>query len=107
MAKGIARAKWHILLFILAFALVTTLLTATGYAGYGFLTVACATSLWWLGMALKGWQPEIDEQSWARQVFGVSIITIASLSVAMSVDFQNVHQPDGKSIQVESAQIRS
>ena len=80
VAKGIDRAKLHIVLYIAAFALVTVLLTATGYAGYGFLAVACATSLWWLGMALKGWKEDVDNSGWARQVFGVSIITIAALS---------------------------
>ena len=92
VAKGVDRAKLHIVLYIAAFALATVLLTATGYAGYGFLAVACTTSLWWLVMALKGWKADVDDTGWARQVFGVSIITIAALSVAMSVDFQNIHQ---------------
>ncbi len=88
VAQGISKAKLHIVLYILAFALVTVLLTATGYAGYGFLSVACATSLWWLGMALRGWRVDVDDYGWARQVFGFSIITITALSVAMAVDFR-------------------
>lgn len=88
VAQGISKAKLHIVLYILAFALVTALLTATGYAGYGFLSVACATSLWWLGMALRGWKMDVNDYSWARQVFAFSIITITALSVAMALDFQ-------------------
>lgn len=88
VAKGISRAKLHIVLYILAFGLATVMLTALGYAGYGFLAVACATSLWWLGMALRGWRVDVDDHGWARQVFAFSIITIMSLSVAMAVDFQ-------------------
>jgi len=88
VAQGISKTKLHIVLYILAFALVTVLLTATGYAGYGFLSVACVTSLWWLGMALRGWRVDIDDYGWARQVFGFSIITITALSVAMAVDFR-------------------
>jgi len=88
VAYGISKAKLHIVLYILAFALVTVLLTATGYAGYGYLAVACGTSLWWLVMALKGWQQDVDDYGWARQVFGISIVTITALSIAMAVDFQ-------------------
>jgi len=93
VAQGVTKAKLHIVLYIIAFALVTVLLTATGYAGYGFLAVACATSLWWLGMALKGWGLEdVDNHGWAKQVFMVSIVTITALSVAMSLDFHGPAQ---------------
>ncbi|WP_051219194.1 heme o synthase [Oceanobacter kriegii] len=92
VAKGVSKAKLHIVLYIIAFALVTVLLTATGYAGYGFLAVSCATSLWWLGMALKGWGLEVDDTGWAKQVFMVSIVTITALSIAMSLDFHGPAQ---------------
>ena len=88
VASGINKAKLHIVLYILAFALVTILLTATGYAGYGYLAVACVTSLWWLSMALRGWHENVDDYGWARGVFGISIVTITALSIAMAVDFQ-------------------
>ncbi|MAS26485.1 MAG: protoheme IX farnesyltransferase [Oceanospirillaceae bacterium] len=88
VAQGINKAKLHIVLYILAFALVTVLLTATGYAGYGYLAVACVTSLWWLAMALRGWHEDVDDYGWARSVFGISIVTITALSIAMAVDFQ-------------------
>ncbi|MBV0933526.1 heme o synthase [Marinobacterium weihaiense] len=87
VVEGIARAKLHIVLYILAFGLVTVLLTLLGYAGDGFLVVACATSLWWLGMALWGWAMEVDDDGWARQVFMFSIVTITALSIAMATDF--------------------
>jgi len=89
VVRGISHAKLHMVLYILAFGLVTVLLTVLGYAGYGFLAVACATSLWWLGMALRGWVVEVDDNGWARQVFLFSIVTITSLSVAMATDFQS------------------
>ena len=93
VAQGISKAKLHIALYIVAFGLATVLLSVLGYAGYGFLAVACATSLWWLGMALRGWRIDVDDIGWARQVFVFSIITITSLSIAMAVDFQtpNAH----------------
>lgn len=87
VVQGISRAKMHIVLYILAFGLATVLLTVLGYAGYGFLAVACATSLWWLGMALRGWALDVDDDGWARQVFMFSIVTITALSIAMATDF--------------------
>lgn len=88
VVKGIERAKQQIVLYILAFAVATIMLAVGGYAGYGYLAVACATSLWWLKMALAGYEPRIDERIWARKVFFFSIITITALSVMMAVDFQ-------------------
>ncbi|WP_221798715.1 heme o synthase [Oceanobacter mangrovi] len=92
VAQGIGKTKLHMVLYIIAFGLVTVLLTATGYAGYGYLAVACVTSLWWLVLALKGWQVEVDNSGWAKQVFMVSIVTITALSIAMAVDFHSPAQ---------------
>ena len=88
VVEGVTTAKMHIVLYILAFGMATVLLTVLGYAGYGFLAVACATSLWWLGMALRGWALEVDDDGWARQVFMFSIVTITALSIAMAADFE-------------------
>ena len=88
VAEGMAKAKLHIVLYIAVFALVSVLLPLAGYTGIAFTTVTCATSFWWLAMALKGYRQDINLQSWARQVFGFSIITITALSVTMALDFQ-------------------
>nr|WP_314263476.1 heme o synthase [uncultured Moellerella sp.] len=84
--KGISVAKTHILLYILAFMIATVLLTATGYAGYKYLVVAAAVSLWWLGMAISGFKTTNDDRVWARKLFIFSIVTITSLSIMMSID---------------------
>lgn len=88
VVRGIGKAKQQIVLYILAFGVATVMLAVGGYVGYGYLAVACATSLWWLKMALSGYRPRIDERVWARQVFFFSIITITALSVMMALDFQ-------------------
>ncbi|RQO66718.1 protoheme IX farnesyltransferase [Aquitalea sp. FJL05] len=88
VVKGISEAKQQIVLYILAFAVATLLLVFYGYAGYGYLAVACATSLWWLKMALSGYKESTDDRIWARQVFFFSIITVTALSVMMAVDGQ-------------------
>jgi len=88
VAEGMAKAKLHIVLYIAVFALVSALLPLAGYTGIAFMMVTFATSLWWLAMALKGYRRDINLQSWARQVFGFSIVTITALSVTMALDFQ-------------------
>ncbi len=84
--KGISVTKNHIILYILAFMVATLMLTLSGYAGYKYLVVAAAVSVWWLGMALRGYKATNDSV-WARKLFVFSIIAITSLSVMMSVDF--------------------
>ncbi|OTA21331.1 protoheme IX farnesyltransferase [Xenorhabdus beddingii] len=83
--KGISVAKNHITLYILAFMVATLMLTISGYAGYKYLIVAAAVSIWWLGMALSGYKTS-DDRLWARRLFVFSIVAIMSLSVMMSVD---------------------
>lgn len=90
--KGISVTKNHIILYILAFMVATLMLTLSGYAGYKYLAVSSAVSIWWLGMALSGYKTANDV-IWARKLFFFSIIAITSLSVMMSVDF-NVSSED-------------
>ncbi|PIJ52235.1 protoheme IX farnesyltransferase [Erwinia sp. OLTSP20] len=87
VVKGISVAKNHITLYILAFMVATLMLTLSGYAGYKYLVVAAAVSVWWLGMALSGYKTANDDRVWARKLFVFSIVAITSLSVMMSVDF--------------------
>ena len=83
--KGISVAKNHIILYIIAFMFATLMLAISGYAGYKYLIVAAAVSVWWLGMALSGYKTNND-RVWARKLFVFSIVAITSLSVMMSVD---------------------
>lgn len=92
--KGISVAKNHIILYIIAFMFATLMLAISGYAGYKYLIVAAAVSVWWLGMALSGYKTTND-RVWARKLFVFSIVAITSLSVMMSVDFM---VPDSQSL---------
>lgn len=94
VVKGISVAKNHITLYIIAFMVATLMLSLGGYAGYKYLAVAAAVSVWWLGMALSGYKTENDK-IWARKLFVFSIVAITSLSVMMSVDFM---VPDSNSL---------
>lgn len=93
VVKGISVAKNHITLYILAFMVATLMLTLGGYAGYKYLIVAAAVSVWWLGMALRGYKAENDSV-WARKLFVFSIVAITSLSVMMSIDFSASATPE-------------
>ncbi|QTF09504.1 protoheme IX farnesyltransferase [Brenneria izadpanahii] len=86
VVKGISVAKNHITLYILAFMIATLMLSLGGYAGYKYLVVAAAVSVWWLGMALSGYKNANDDRVWAKKLFIFSIVAITSLSVMMSVD---------------------
>lgn len=86
VVRGISVAKNHITLYIIAFMVATLMLSLGGYAGYKYLIVAAAVSVWWLGMALSGYKTANDKV-WARKLFVFSIVAITSLSVMMSVDF--------------------
>ena len=90
VAKGIDKAKRHIVLYIAIYALVVMLLPIGGYTGAAFMAVACTTSFWWLLMALRGYRRDIDVIGWARQVFGFSIVNITALSIAMAMDYQMI-----------------
>lgn len=90
VARGIAKAKLHIVMYIAVFSVVAVILPLSGYTGMAFMAVACATSLWWLAMALRGYRANVDLESWARQVFAFSIVTITALSITMALDFQMV-----------------
>ncbi|HGE8481654.1 TPA: heme o synthase [Serratia marcescens] len=93
VVKGISVAKHHITVYILAFMIATLMLTLVGYAGYKYLIVAAAVSVWWLGMALRGYKTENDSV-WARKLFVFSIVAITSLSVMMSIDFSATAAPE-------------
>ncbi|MGO4742945.1 heme o synthase [Serratia quinivorans] len=93
VVKGISVAKNHITVYIVAFMVATLMLTLGGYAGYKYLIVAAAVSVWWLGMALRGYKTENDSV-WARKLFVFSIVAITSLSVMMSIDFSASASPE-------------
>ena len=65
----------------------TLMLSIGGYAGYKYLVVAAAVSVWWLCMALSGYKAQNNDRIWARKLFVFSIIAITTLSIMMSVDF--------------------
>ncbi|MGJ8515450.1 heme o synthase [Carnimonas bestiolae] len=87
VARDLSSAKRQIIVYIIIFAVVALLLSAAGYAGYGYFAVTLGMSLYWLYLALKGFGAT-DDVRWARGVFGFSILIVTALSVMMALDFQ-------------------
>ena len=72
---------------LLLWATAVAALSLTGYAGYGYLIVAGAMSLYWLCLALSGYRRRVDDEAWAKRQFGFSILMVMVLSLMMVVDF--------------------
>jgi protoheme IX farnesyltransferase len=85
---GTHTAKKHIVAYVLAFIAGALLLAIGGYVGHHYFAVAAALGLLWLIMALSGFRTTND-RLWARNVYAFSILTIAILSIMMSVDAVN------------------
>ncbi|MCR3755701.1 MAG: heme O synthase [Sodalis sp. Psp] len=85
--RGISVTKHHIIFYIIGFIMATLMLTLSGYSGYKYLVVIASVSIWWLGMALRGYKSTNDDQVWARRLFIFSIVAITLLNVMISVDF--------------------
>lgn len=75
--------KISMLVYMLLFTIAAVLPTLFGYAGNIYFAVALLASCYWLYLGLKGFKTNND-QRWAKQVFGFSIILIALLCVAMA-----------------------
>ncbi|MFD2190579.1 heme o synthase [Pistricoccus aurantiacus] len=92
VVRGIETAKHYILGYILAFVVATLTLSLAGYAGTGYFIVALAMGVYWLYLGLEGYRAR-DDEKWARQVFGFSILTITALSLMMSLDASLAQAP--------------
>ncbi len=83
--KGIYETKKDIIFYIVAFIVASILLAGFGYARYFYLTVVLLLGLSWLWLGIKGFKA-YDDRLWARSMFFFSLITLASVSLAIIVD---------------------
>jgi heme o synthase len=84
LVKGIFQTKIHIILYIMAFMGTASLLTFTGYTGYGFLCLVWILGLFWLQLAFQGLQTE-SNFLWAKKMFRCSLVLITLLSGAIII----------------------
>lgn len=78
--KGILFTKIQMVFYIIAFILVSSLLTMQGYTGNGFLIVVMTLGLAWLGIGISGFKTKNDTR-WARQMFFFSLVVVMGLSI--------------------------
>jgi protoheme IX farnesyltransferase len=88
IVKGMRTTKIHMLVYCVVFLAISPLLTVFGFTGYGYFALAVVLSLGWIGLALKGFSPLVNDLRWARKMFAYSLVVITSLSIAMMMDYQ-------------------
>ena len=84
LKRGVGRTKVHMLLYIVAFTLVSASLTLFHYTGIPYLIVSTVLGCAWLGLCLKGFKAK-EERKWARQMFAFSLIVVMLISILMVV----------------------
>ena len=85
VSSGIHTAKVHSLLWVIAFAVASLLLTLAGYTGYIYFAVSCALSVAWLYLSLQGFTTTND-QAWARKMFMLSLFIIMAQAISICLD---------------------
>jgi protoheme IX farnesyltransferase len=78
ITKGILATKVQILLYIIAFLLVSFLLTAFNYTGRVYLIATALLGIVWLCLCIRGFQCKND-QIWARKMFLFSLVIVTTL----------------------------
>jgi heme o synthase len=82
---GIAKTKWHIFWFTLAYVISTLLLSIFGYAGYIYSIVMGILGVYWIWLSIKGLKTKQDTK-WARKMFRFSLITLLVFCLMISID---------------------
>lgn len=83
--KGILRTKIHMAIYIAGFIIAASLLTLFHYTGYFYLIITLFFGVIWLGLCLKGFATNNDQQ-WGCHMFRLSLILIAAISFAIPLD---------------------
>ncbi|MDO8335970.1 MAG: heme o synthase [Candidatus Saccharibacteria bacterium] len=85
VVKGVQSTKVQILIYMLAFTVVTLGLGLFGYTGYIYLLVMTLLCLRWVWIALQGFTTK-DDNKWAKSVFKFSLIVLVVFSILISID---------------------
>jgi protoheme IX farnesyltransferase len=81
---GSASVKKQILFWIFAFAVTVPVLTILGATSFTYLVVMTAVSAYWLYQAADSYN-KLDEEKWARKVFGISLIVLLTFSASIAL----------------------
>ncbi len=86
VVAGVRAAKIQIVAYVGLFVVVAAILALAGYTGYTYLAVVTAAGMVWLGRAMEGLRAGIDDEQWARKLFGFSLLVLLTLSVMMGLN---------------------
>jgi protoheme IX farnesyltransferase len=90
--KGIKPTKIQSVIYILLFSVAGIALYAFDYVGIIYLVIFIALCLYWLSLAIKGFQAKND-QLWAKKFFLFSVILISIFSLTISLDYTDTQHP--------------
>lgn len=85
---GIARARYHIIGYIIAFAIAALTLTYLGYVGSWYTLGMGLVSLHWLYIAKVGYQ-KVPNAQWGKKMLLCSIFNIMVFCTLISLDFSS------------------
>lgn len=80
--KGIPATKIQMLLYTIAFTIVSSLLALSGYVGNAYLIASLSLGAIWTYLCIKGLKTNNDKL-WARKMFIFSLIVVTGLSVVI------------------------
>lgn len=83
--RGIATTKIHILFYIVAFMLVTVMLSVLRYTGFIFFLAVCLLGVGWLTLSIRGFWVR-DNRQWGRRMFIYSLIILLSVCLLITLD---------------------
>jgi protoheme IX farnesyltransferase len=83
--SGTRITKIHILIYIVAFIIATSLLRFYGYTGNIYLVVILIAGIVWLAKGISGFKT-IKDQIWAHKMFHYSLVVLLIFSLLISVN---------------------
>lgn len=83
LRKSIARTKREIILYIIAFMVVSPQLTVYGYTGMVYAFAMTGLGTFWLSTAILG-RNDADIDQWAKRIFGISLVVLLVFSVLLA-----------------------
>lgn len=85
VVKGVMSTKIQISIYTLLFVFSTLLLSVFSHAGVVYFTVMSVLGIYWIGLGVRGvYEPDSD--TWARQMFKFSLITLLVFCGLISID---------------------
>jgi protoheme IX farnesyltransferase len=89
--KGLAVTQRDILLYIVAFGVAAVSLSFFAHTGPYYFVVAAALSLYWFISGFRGLHTD-DKERWARKMFGISLLVLSLLCVAIAIVGLSAHR---------------